>query len=128
MTNRYCQPSVIAQWTDEALQMSLEGGIKIVATSGGNRQDVMTQVPTLRSARIDLNFTNYIGLYRQGANKSDDLQQTLSSLVDLSSDNDWPEQVYELGLVDDYTNEGTFSVNVLRELSRLKRFSTMLDQ
>ena len=112
----------------QALQMPLEGGIKIIATSSANRQDVMTQVPTLTSARIDLHFTNYIGLYRQSADESDELQQTLSSLVDLSSDNDWPEQVYELGLVDDYTNEGKFSINVLRELSRLKRFSEMLEQ
>ena len=111
----------------QALQMPLEGGIKIIATSSANRQDVMTQVPTLTSARIDLNFTNYIGLYRQSAYESDELQQTLPSLVDLSSGNDWPEQVYELGLVDDYANEGKFSINVLRELSRLKRFSEMLE-
>lgn len=111
----------------QALQMSLEGGIKIVAISSGRRQDVMTSVPTLISARIDLNFSNYIGLYRKDSDESDNIGRWSDALSDLSSDEDWPERVFDLGLVDDYVNEGTFAVNVLRELARLKRFSQMLE-
>ncbi len=111
----------------QALQMSLEGGITIIATSGANRQDVMTNVPTLTSARIDMRFTNYIGLYRPGSVAPDEKLQSVSSFVNQFSDKDWPERVYQLGLVDDYINEGTFAVNVLRELARLKRFAQMLE-
>lgn len=110
-----------------ALQMSLEGGIKIIATTANERQDVIRNVPTLVSARIDLTFTNYIGLYRPASEQPDERLQPVPSLIDQSSDEPWPSRVYELGLVDDYTNKGSFAVNVLRELSRMKRFAQMVE-
>jgi len=74
-----------------------------------------------------MTYTNYIGLYRQSEESDIEEPVVLSSLQALSSSDRWSEQVYELGLVDDYTNEGSFTVNVLRELAKLKRFADMLE-
>ena len=111
----------------QALKMPLDGGIRIVASSTRQRQDILKRVPTLLSARIDMTYTNYIGLYRQSEESDIEEPVVLSSLQALSSSDRWSEQVYELGLVDDYTNEGSFTVNVLRELAKLKRFADMLE-
>ncbi len=118
---------ILSMPVSQALQIPLEGGISIIATSASERQDVMRNVPTLMSARIDLTFSNYIGLYRPAASQPDEPLQSLSGLFDQSALASWPEQVFKLGLVDDYSNEGAFTVNVARELSRLKRFAQMLE-
>jgi len=110
----------------QALEMPLEGGIRMVATTTNQRQDVTKGVPTLLSARIELQYTNFIGLYSVNSTKESGQPELPESLGTLTHSSDWSEEIYDLGLVDDYTNEGNFTVNVLRELTRLKRFSEML--
>lgn len=110
----------------QALKMPLEGGIRMVATTTDQRQDVTKGVPTLLSARIDLQYTNFIGLYTVKTADESDQKQLPESFDTLTHSSDWSDEIYSLGLVDDYTNKGNFKVNVLRELTRLKRFSDML--
>jgi len=111
----------------QALRIPLEGGIRVVATSSRQRQDVMKRVPTLISARIDMVYTDYIGLYAHDSERAIEKLQPLSRFDTLSSSTQWSQQIYELGLVDDYINEGNFTVNVLRELSTLRRLADLLD-
>lgn len=87
----------------------------------------MKNVPTLVEARLDMRFTNYIGLYTRESDLTSEQLHSLQDLFDLSVSEQWPEQVYELGLVDDYFNKGEFAANVLRELATLQNFANMLD-
>lgn len=109
-----------------ALKMPLEGGIRMVATTTNQRQDVTKGVPTLLSARIDLQYTNFIGIYTVNPSAESEQPELPESFSNLAQSTDWSDEIFDLGLVDDYTNEGNFTVNVLRELTRLKRFSDML--
>jgi putative tricarboxylic transport membrane protein len=114
-----------------AIQLPLSEGLAMVAFTGQERLDVIIDTPTLVELQYDMTFTNYIGLYEQGpvgeSTSSTSPGSVAVDLPDLSAQISWPDQLYSLGLVDDYVNEGVFTANVLQQLSALKDFQSRID-